>query len=325
MKKNVAVIMGGYSSEIEISMQSGQVVVDSLDKEKYTVFSVHILKNKWVVVLNDIEININKNDFSFTNNGKKIEFDVVFNAIHGDPGENGRLISYFELLGIKHTSADFYAMALTFNKRDTLSVLKEYGVKCAKSIYVNKGDEIDFENIVNTLKLPCFVKPNNAGSSYGITKVTKKEQLKDAIDYAFEEDNEILIESFLDGTEVTVGVVELNEKVEVLPMTEIVTENDFFDYEAKYEGESNEITPARISKEEEQKLTKTSLKIYAVLNMKGLSRSDFILVNGEPYFIEINTVPGLSPMSLIPQQAKKAGYDLKTFFGLIVETVLKNN
>lgn len=323
MKKNVAVVMGGYSSEIEISMQSGQVVVESLDQSKYKVFAVHILKNKWVVVINDTEINIDKSDFSFLNKGTKIEFDVIFNAIHGDPGENGRLISYFELLGIKHTSSNFYAMALTFNKRDTLSVLKEYGVKCAKSIYINKGNTIDSEKIIETLKLPCFVKPNNAGSSYGISKVNKKEQLQDAIDYAYKEDDEILIESFLDGTEVSVSVVELNGKIEVLPMTEIVSENDFFDYEAKYEGKSKEITPARISNEEKNKLHEVALKIYTVLNMKGMSRADFILVKGEPYFIEINTVPGISPMSILPQQAIKAGYDLTSFFGLLVESALK--
>lgn len=320
MKKNIAVVMGGYSSEVGISMQSGQVVVDNLDTNKYNIYSVHILEDKWVAVCDDVEIAINKSDFSLTINNKKVVFDCVFNAIHGDPGENGILVAYFELLGIKHTTAPFYQMALTFNKRDTLSVLKEYDIKCAKSIYINKGDKIDFDNIVTTLKLPCFVKPNNAGSSYGISKVHKKENLQKAIDYAFTEGNEILIESFLDGKEVSVGVIKFKDSIKVLGMTEIVSENDFFDYEAKYEGKSQEITPARITKQEEEKLHKTALKIYKLLNMRGMTRSDFILVNGEPYFIEINTVPGISPESIIPKQAEAAGYTLQEFFGFVIES-----
>ena len=312
--------MGGYSSEVGISMKSGQVVVDNLDTNNYQVFAVHILADKWIVSLNGKEFAIDKSDFSFTKEGEKITFDCVFNAIHGNPGENGKLVAYFDLLNIKHTSAPFYQMALTFNKRDTLSVLKEYGVKCAKSIYINKGDKIDLKNIVNTLGLPCFVKPNNAGSSFGISKVHKIENLQKALDFAFAEDSEILIESFLDGKEVSVGVVKFKETTKVLPMTEIVSENDFFDYEAKYEGKSKEITPARITNTEKDKLAQVALKIYKVLNMKGMTRADFILVNGEPHFIEINTVPGLSTESIIPQQAREAGYTLKEFFGLTVES-----
>ncbi len=320
MKKNIAVIMGGYSSEVGISMQSGKVVVNNLDKNKYHVFAVHILIDKWLVSLNGKEFPIDKSDFSFTKEDKKITFDCVFNAIHGNPGENGKLIAYFDLLGIKHTSAPFYQMALTFNKRDTLSVLKEYGIKCAKSIYINKGDKIDLQNIVTTLGLPCFVKPNNAGSSFGISKVHKIENLQKALDFAFAEDSEILIESFLDGKEISVGVVKFKETTKVLPMTEIVSENDFFDYEAKYEGKSQEITPARITNTEKDKLTQVALKIYKVLNMKGMTRTDFILVNGEPHFIEINTVPGLATESIIPQQARDAGFTLEEFFGLTVES-----
>ncbi|MCF6350277.1 MAG: D-alanine--D-alanine ligase [Flavobacteriaceae bacterium] len=319
MKKNIAVVMGGYSSEVKISMLSGQVVVTNLDVTKYHIYTIHILKNKWVAVVDSQEIPINKNDFSITIHHKKIIFDCIFNAIHGNPGENGKLIAYFELLNIRHTSASFYQMALTFNKRDTLSVLKEYAVKCAKSIYINKGDKIDLDNIISSLKLPCFVKPNNAGSSYGISKVHQKENLQKAIDYAFTEDTEILIESFLNGKEVSVGVTKFNNEIVVLPMTEIISENDFFDYEAKYKGKSQEITPARISKEEHKKLHKTATKIYKILNLKGITRSDFILVNGEPHFIEINTVPGLSIESIVPQQIREAGYSLQAFFGLAIE------
>jgi D-alanine-D-alanine ligase len=322
MKKHIAVVMGGFSSEKGISIQSGTIVADNLDANKYHIYSVHILVEKWVVVFKNEEIHINKSDFSFIMNGKKITFDAVFNAIHGDPGENGRLVAYFELLNIKHTSAPFYQMALTFNKRDTLSVLKQYDIKCATSVYINKGDKINIDEIIDKVGLPCFVKPNNAGSSFGISKVYKKSLLIKAINFAFEEDNEILIEAFLDGTEVSVGMVDFNQKITALPMTEIVSGNDFFDYEAKYLGKSDEITPARISKDETTKLELTAKKIYTILNMSGMSRSDFILVNGEPFFIEINTVPGISSESIIPKQAKAAGFTLQEFFGNLIESCL---
>jgi len=322
MKKNIAVVMGGYSSEIEISLQSGNVVASNLDSEKYNVYKVHILIEKWVVAFDNEEISIDKSDFTFTRNNKKIHFDCVFNAIHGNPGENGSLVAYLELLGIKHTTAPFYQLALTFNKRDTLSVLKDYNIDCAKSMYLNKGDEVDTDGIVNKLGLPCFVKPNNAGSSYGISKVYKKENLLKAIDKAYKEDNEILIESFLDGIEIQVGAIQYQGKIKVLPTTEIVSENDFFDYEAKYLGESEEITPARISKSDDDNLKQIALKIYKILNMRGMVRSDFILVNSKPYFIEINTVPGMTAESIIPKQARAAGFTLKEFFGNAIESAL---
>ncbi len=323
MKKNIAVIMGGYSSEKEISIKSGNVVVHHLDRDKYQVFPIYILPEKWYAKMGTTEISINKSDFSILYNNKKIIFDCVFNAIHGNPGENGRILAYFDLLNLKYTSAPFYQMALTFNKRDTLSVLKKYDIPVAKSIYLNKGNAINVDNIVETLGLPCFVKANCAGSSYGVSKVHKIENLQKAIQYSFTESDEILIESFLDGKEVSVGVIDFNDKIEVLPMTEIVSENDFFDYEAKYLGKSQEITPARITASENEILSKLATKIYKVLNMKGMTRSDFIFVNEIPHFIEMNTVPGLSEASIIPQQAKHAGYSLKNFFGLAIESSLK--
>ncbi len=323
-KKNIAVIMGGYSSEKEISIKSGNVVVTHLDKEKYAIFPAYILPDTWFCKLENKEYPIDKSDFSITIDQQKIHFDCIFNAIHGDPGENGRILAYFDLLHLKYTSAPFYQMALTFNKRDTLSVVKEYGIPTAKSVYLNKGDEIDLDFIIKKLGLPCFVKANCAGSSYGVSKVYKKENLHKAMDYSFTESNEILIESFLDGKEVSVGVHDFNGKIEVLPMTEIVSENDFFDYEAKYLGKSQEITPARITEKEKATLTKIATKIYKVLGMQGMTRSDFILVDGIPHFIEMNTVPGLSEASIIPQQALQAGYSLQEFFGLAIESALKN-
>lgn len=322
MKKNIAVIMGGYSSEVEISLKSGHVVCESLDTDKYQPYQVHILKDKWVLVEDGKEYPVNKDDFSVEVAENNIQFDCVFNAIHGDPGENGVIIAYFDLLGIKHTSAPFYQMALTFNKRDTLSVVKEYGIKTAISYYMNQGDEINVAQIIDKVDLPCFVKPNNAGSSFGISKVYTSEEMIPAIEKAYKEDSEILIESFLDGTEVSVGVIQYKGSVKVLPMTEIVSENDFFDYEAKYEGASQEITPARISEEERKRVEEVAEKVYRILNMSGFSRSEYIMVNGEPYFLEMNTVPGLTRESILPQQAREAGISLSELFDNAIQSVI---
>ena len=291
--------MGGYSSEVNISLKSGNVVYKHLNKEKYNAYRVHVFKEKWVALDNESnEYQINISDFSFIKNDEHITFDCVFNAIHGNPGENGMILSYLELLNIPHTSAPFYQMALTFNKRDTLSVVKEYGVKTAKSVYLNKGDEIHVENIIDKVNLPCFIKPNNAGSSYGISKAYTKEEVLKGIDLAYQEDSSILIESFLEGTEVSVGVIEYQNEIKVLPITEIVSENDFFDYEAKYQGKSQEITPARISKRKQNRVEEVAKKIYKALNMSGFTRSEFIFVNDEPHFLEMNTVPGMTEESL---------------------------
>lgn len=325
MKKNIAIIMGGYSSEVEISLKSGNVVYQYLNKDKYNPYRVHILKDKWVVLdENNNEHPIDKSDFSVTIKNEHIIFDCVFNAIHGAPGENGMILAYFQLLGIKHTSAHFYQMALTFNKRDTLSSVKAYGIKTATAVYLNKGDTFDINDIVNKVGLPCFVKPNNAGSSFGISKVHSIDKLIPAIEFAFTEDTEILIESFLSGTEVSIGVIQYEGNIKVLPATEIVSENDFFDYEAKYLGKSQEITPARLTEIQWKNLNKTAKKVYKILSMSGFSRSEFIFVGDEPYFLEINTVPGLTPESLLPQQAKEAGISLEKLFGSIIEQGLKN-
>jgi D-alanine-D-alanine ligase len=323
MQKNIAIVMGGYSSEAEISLKSGEVVYNSLDTSKYALFKVYILKEKWVVLKNNLEYQINKNDFSFLLDNQHIHFDCVFNAIHGDPGENGTLIAYFDMLGIKHTSAPFYQMALTFNKRDTLSVVKEYGIPTAISFYMHQRDDIVTDTIIKKVGLPCFVKPNRAGSSFGVSKVYKEENLKNAIEKAYEEDEEIIIESFLDGKEVSVGVIEYHNELIVLPITEIVSENDFFDYEAKYMGKSKEITPARISQAEKELVEKQAKKIYQILNMKGFSRSEFIIVDGVPYFLEINTVPGMTEESLLPQQAKVASISLSELFDNAIQLALK--
>ncbi len=317
--------MGGYSSEVGISLKSGNVVYKHLNKEKYNPYRVHILKDKWVLVDdNENEHPVNKHDFSAEIDGTKITFDAVFNAIHGTPGENGVILAYFNLIGLKHTSAPFYQMALTFNKRDTLSVLKEYGIPAATSVYLNIGDKINTDTIIEKVGLPCFVKPNNAGSSFGISKVYTQEELIPAIEKAYEEDSEILIESFLDGTEVSVGVIQYKGETKVLPITEIVSDNDFFDYKAKYEGESQEITPARLTEAQEKSVNDIAKRVYEILNMSGFSRSEYILVNDVPHFLEMNTVPGLTEASILPQQANHAGISLTELFGNAIEMALNN-
>ncbi len=315
--------MGGYSSEYDISIKSGNVVFNHLDASKYNLYRIIIAKNRWVCLdENGNEHPVNKANFS-VEIGNKITFECVFNAIHGTPGEDGLMQAYFELLGIPQTSCGHYQAALTFNKRDLLSTMKPHGIRCAESYLLDKGDEIDEDAIVRKVGLPCFVKANKAGSSYGISKVYKKEDLASAIEKSFAEDDEIIIESFLDGTEVSVGVITYQSKVKVLPITEIVSENDFFDFEAKYEGKSQEITPARISKNKEEKVSEMAKKIYNILKLTGYSRSEFIFMGDEPYLLEVNTTPGLTEESILPKQAKAAGISLPELFESSITEALK--
>jgi len=304
---NVAVVMGGYSDESVISIRSGQLILNNLDRAKHTPFEVHILPEGWHVLVDGAKYAINKADFSFEMDGETITFDVAVNTVHGTPGEDGHLQSYWELIGLPYTGCGFYQSALTFNKRDTLSVLNKFNIPRAKSIYLSKGDAITAEDIVNTLGMPFMVKPNQSGSSLGVSKVNNIEELNKALEFAFAEDTDILIESYLKGTEVSVGVLNYNGKTTVLGLTEIVSHNDFFDYEAKYLGKSEEITPARLDAATEQKVREMAAKAYEALGMSGFSRTDFIVMDGEPHFIEINTNPGLSPQSIFPQQAQHAG------------------
>ena len=322
-KKHIAVVMGGYSSEFEISLQSGNVVCESLDSNKYHIYPIHILKDGWNYVdRHGAKHPIDRANFSFTYNSQVIIPDAIFNTVHGTPGEDGYLQAYWELLGIPQTSPGFYQSALSFNKRDCLSVLKNFGVRCAESFYLNRGDEIDSEKIIEKVGLPCFVKPNRAGSSFGISKVNTVDELMPAIDKAYQEDHEVIIERALNGVEVSSGVFVKDGNAIALPVTEIVSENDFFDYEAKYLGKSDEITPARISEAETKAVQAESKRIFELLNMKGVCRSDFIIENGIPYFIEINTTPGLSKESIVPKQARAAGMTLTEFFGILVENAL---
>ncbi len=324
MKKNIAIIMGGYSSEYKISIKSGNVVYKYLDKEKFNSYRIIISNEKWVYLDTDEnETIVNRHDFSIKIQNSILRFDCVFNAIHGSPGEDGLMQAYFALLEIPQTSCGHYQAALTFNKRDLLSTLKPYGIKVANSYYLNLGDTIDHPAIVEKVGLPCFVKANKAGSSFGITKVYEKKDLQVAIDKAFLEDDEIIIESFLNGIEVSVGVITFKGKTMVLPLTEIVTDNDFFDYEAKYEGKSKEITPARLTKTQEDNVRHQAKKAYNILKMNGFSRSEFIFIGNEPYMLEMNTIPGLTEESILPQQAGKAGIGLPELFENAINEALK--
>lgn len=323
-KKNVAVVMGGYSDEYKVSLKSGQLIYDSLDRDLYNVYKVVILKDEWYFVDDrDQNLPINKADFSVTmESDYKVKFDVCFNIIHGKPGENGELQAYWDTIGQKYTGCGFYQSALTFNKKDTLAVLSKYGIPSAKSVYLRKGDSYNADEIIADLGLPLFVKPNQSGSSLGITKVKDKVDFPKAVDFAFAEDDEILIESFLNGMEVSVGVVDFNGETIVLGITEIVPHKEFFDYEAKYEGASEEITPARIDEETRKKVEEIAKKAYNSLGMSGFSRSEFIIMKGIPYMLEMNTNPGFSPASILPQQAKIYGISIKDLCGNEVEKAL---
>jgi D-alanine-D-alanine ligase len=319
MKPKVAVIMGGYTSEYEISLKSGSVVVQHLDKNKYNVYPVRINPSSWEVCVDGDWRSINQKDFSCG----ELTFDVVFNSVHGTPGENGELQTYFDKLGIPFTGCSAEISSLTYNKCKTLDYLQPHRVAMAKRQLLSKNQEIDVERIVNTIGLPCFVKANSAGSSFGVSKVYENSELSGAITKALKEDDQVLIESFIDGKEVSIGVLTYQGEIRVLAPTEIVSSSDFFDYSAKYEGKSDEITPARLTKKQLNNLNKAALKVYTTLGMKGLSRSDFIFVGDTPYFLEINTVPGLTEASLLPQQARHAGIPLSDLFGAAVMEALK--
>jgi len=320
MKPRIAVIMGGYTSEHDISLKSGAVVMAHIDKEVYDPYAVRIDKDAWLVEVDGDWKPIDIADFSSGDLG----FDAVFNAVHGTPGENGELQSYFDSLQIPYTGCAAEVSSLTYNKTKTLEHLASHGIAMAKRIVLSAGDETDTNEIVAKVGLPCFVKANQAGSSFGVSKVYEENNLPAAIEVAHKEDSGVLIESFLQGTEVSIGVITYQGKVRVLAPTEIVTDEDFFDFSAKYEGKSEEITPARLTESQHQALRIAAEKVYTALGMKGMSRSDFIFVGDVPHFLEINTVPGLTEESLLPQQAKHAGISLRDLFGnALVEAMEK--
>ena len=319
--KTIAIITGGDSAEYEISLQSAKVVKENLSPEKYTAIIVHFKEANWEAIVNEKRYEINKTDFSFSKDDKKISFDVAFMALHGPPAENGELQIYFDKIGLPYTSCGARESALTFDKNLCNKTLKRIGFLCAESYFDTKGETIKTNEITKKVGLPCFVKPNAAGSSFGISKVVKREDLKDAIEFALEHNNKVLIEQFIDGIEISCGIF-THEEIEVFPLTEIISHNDFFDFEAKYKGLSNEITPGRISRKETENVQKITKNVYKELGLKGIVRIDYIIMKEIPYLIEVNTIPGLSVESIIPKQAKEAGYKLSELFELTIENTI---
>ncbi len=306
MKKNIAIVAGGYSSELEVSLKSVETIYQYLPNDKYEKYVVIINSQGWNVRVNEALFPINKNDFSFEMDGKTHSFDCVYLTIHGTPGEDGKLQGYFDMLGIPYNSCDSKTSALTFDKWLCNQVLANNGINVSKSILINdRAFLFNSKKIVEELGLPCFVKPNDGGSSFGISKVKEELQLIPAINRAFAEGNEVMIEAFMEGKEVTCACFKSDKEIIALPLIEIVSENEFFDYEAKYEGKSQEICPARIEDELRDKVQEITKKIYALLGLKGIIRVDFILVKNEPYVIEVNTAPGMSGASLVPQMFEK--------------------
>jgi D-alanine-D-alanine ligase len=314
--------MGGYSREFEISLKSGNVVYNTL-KNRYNCYRIHILKDEWFLLNNINEkLSIDRETFK-TERGPLIEFDCIFNAIHGPPGENGIMNKYFTKLGIPITGCSSKQSKLTFDKIKCLEFLKNRGIKTADSIVIKKNTKFVMSKVEETIGFPCFVKASKSGSSFGVYKVYNEKEFVDCLNSAFKIDHEVLVESYIEGREFSVGVITFKNKVEVLPITEIIASNDFFDYEAKYEGKSDEITPAKISDELMNKLSQSSKNVYNQIGLMGFSRSEFIVNDYGIYYLETNTVPGLTSESILPQQAKCAGITLEDLFSNAIKEVVK--
>lgn len=325
MKKKVALVTGGLSGEAQISYKSAVTVNGNLDRNKFDVYQIDINQSGWwYTPQNAAPQKVNRDDFSITEGGNKINFDVVLLCIHGTPGEDGKLQGYFDMLGLPYTSCDAATSALTFNKRYTVAVAAFGGIAVANSMHLFKHTPVAPAAILEKLQLPVFVKPNNGGSSIGMSKVTTADALAPALEKAFKEDTQVLVEEFISGREFTIGVFKTKGALQVLPITEIETANEFFDFEAKYQGKSVETTPALISDTMQSQLEAAAKRVYEVLNCRGVVRIDFIYneEKGLPYMLEVNTVPGQSAASVIPQQVKAMGVSLQDFYTSIVEESL---
>ncbi len=320
MKRNIAVIAGGNSSEREVSLRSANTVLEHLDKEIYNPYLVEIKGKTMCAVLDDNQYPIDLNDFSFSKDGEKIVFNYAYIIIHGTPGENGILEGYLKLLEIPHSTCGVLASSLTFNKFMLNQFLKSFGIRIADSIMLRKGDVITAADVVEKIGLPCFIKPSDGGSSFGTTKVKEPEQIEQAIAAAFKESDEIMIESFMQGIEVTNGYYKTKKREVFLPVTEVVPKRDFFDYEAKYNGAVEEITPARIPDELRDRIQKLTAAIYNIVGCSGIIRNDYIITSGNKInLLEINTIPGMTETSFIPQQIRAAGMTVKDVLTEIIE------
>jgi D-alanine-D-alanine ligase len=321
-KKNIAFVTGGYSTESVISYKSAITIENNLDGDKYNIFRIDITPEGWWYEENGTKTVVDRNDFSINRADKKIRFDAVFIGIHGTPGEDGKLQGYFDLMKLPYTSCDAATSALTFNKRYTVAVAAFAGIGVARSLHLFNHSPQSPQEILKQLSLPVFVKPNNGGSSIGMSKVTKSEDLGPALEKAFKEDDQVLIEEFIAGREFTIGVFKSKGEIITLPFTEVKTHKEFFDFEAKYTpGMSEEITPAKVDEAIAEKVRSTAKKVYRVFNCRGIVRMDFIFneEKKEPYLLEINTVPGQSEASIVPQQVKANGWTLKDFYSKLID------
>lgn len=326
MKAKIAVVTGGNSGEYEISLKSGKNIADQLDRNKYDVYLIHLRGSQWTYKTdNDEIIPIDKNDFSLTLNGQHINFDCVFVAIHGDPGENGKLEGYLDMLNIPYTSCSTMVSALTFNKNYCNRVVNSYGITTAPSVHLFKYDHIDPQAVIDKVGLPCFVKPCNSGSSVGMSKVNTKEELLPALETAFKEDDQLLVETFIKGREITCGIMKYQNEIQVIGITEIISKKEYFDFEAKYDPSlAYEITPAQIPVNIQELCEETSKKVYKALDCKGIVRIDYIFNDSGLYFIEVNTIPGQTQESIVPKQLKTKNLQFTTLCSYFIDEAIAN-
>lgn len=324
MKKNIAIVAGGYSSEWEVSMRSAAGILSFMDKDKYAPCIVTILGDKWTAhPTENEEYRIDKNDFSYTKDGNKVSFDFAYITIHGTPGENGLLQGYFEMLHVPYSCCGVLPSALTFNKFACNHYLHAFGIRIAESMLLRRGQHVSDEEVATKIGLPCFIKSNVGGSSFGVTKVKTTEQIQPAIEKAFAEGDEVIIEALMTGTEITCGAYKTRTTSRVFPITEVVTNNEFFDYNAKYNGQVQEITPARISDPVRDRVQQLTSAIYDILGCKGIVRVDYIISEGDVInLLEVNTTPGMTTTSFIPQQVRAAGLEMKDVLTEIIENEL---
>jgi len=325
VKKNIAILSGGNSSENVISIKSAEQIMKMINKEMYQPYLINIRGKKWDIILQDSKrIPINLTDFSAEIDGKKIHFHYAFIIIHGDPGENGKIQAYLELQHIPYNTSGVLASALTFNKYACKLFLRNAGILTPESILLKKDHDIRYELVTEKVGMPCFVKPNNGGSSFGASRVSKPEDLSDAINNAFNEDSEVIVESYIKGTELSCGLLKTKKEEFIFPVTEIISKNDFFDFEAKYtEGMSEEITPANVPEEIQKKCRQISSDIYDILNCKGIVRIDFIVKGNQLYFLELNSIPGMSRESIVPKQIRTMGLKVEDIIDLVIRDTIE--
>ena len=329
LKRNIAIVCGGDSSEHDVSLRSAQGLYPFFDKVRYNVYLVDVRDQDWYVNLDNNErVRIDKNDFSFMLNGKAVVFDYAYITIHGTPGENGIMQGYFDLLHVPYSTSGVLVEAMTFDKYVLNNYLRGFGVNVADSILLRRDDEVDEEAIEARIGMPCFVKPAADGSSFGVSKVKNADQLAPALRVAFMESNEVMVEQYMQGTEISIGVYKTRDKAVVLPATEVVTKNEFFDYDAKYNGQVQEITPARIAPETAKRVSEETSRIYDILHCNGIIRIDYIITKDEEgndkiNMLEVNTTPGMTVTSFIPQQVRAAGLNITDVLTDIVENQFK--